>query len=109
VTAAGTMRHRIELYAPTQTQDATTGSMPSTFPGTPTATRWGSYEPLAGNETFRVGQVVAEADALFKLKFYTGLDATHQLKFDARTWKVLRVDNPDGRKLEHWVWAKEHK
>ena len=108
----GNLPHRIEIYAPVETREATTGQVVVTWP-TLTATRWASITPVGGQgaqanqEAFAARQVYPEATHRIRLRYFEGLTVQHRLKYGARTFDVAAVLDIDERRIAMDVVAVE--
>lgn len=92
------MRDRVDLLRPVVERDAG-GAMKTTYPSS--VTRWGHVEHVSAREQLLAGAERARISATISLRYFEGLDETYRLKVGSRTFGIVGVTNPDGRKIEH--------
>jgi SPP1 family predicted phage head-tail adaptor len=104
---AGSLRHRITIQEATLTQDAH---------GQPIAS-WGTLaggrnlparvDSVEGGERIRGRQVAAEATTLFTTRYLRGITPQMRVTYQGRTLPIVRVSDPDGKRLELRIECKE--
>ena len=101
---AGKLRHRLELYSPSASQDAY-GESDLTY--SKYATVWGSVQPLKGREMLHARAINAESDVQVRIRYNSSIAVTHKIKFDSRWLEVVFIANVDERNKEQLILCKE--
>lgn len=94
---AGTLRHRITIEQPAETQNAH-GEPVVTWSAL--ATCWASVEPLSGRELLMAQQVNAEITHRARLRYVAGVMAKQRVQHQGRYFDINAVRNIDERKVE---------
>lgn len=107
----GALRHRFELQAPTETQNAA-GEPILTWPptaGQVLAVLPGDWQELGGAEAIAGDALFATRASRIRFRFSTLLRPKRRLKHlpDGRLLDIQSVNDPDGRRREHIVVAVE--
>ena len=88
----GKLRHRIELYSVTETQDnygeVTKGYELAT-------TVWASIKPLSGKELAHAQQVSAETSFKIVIRYNSAVTSEYRLVFGSRTFEITGMLNGD--------------
>lgn len=102
---AGPLRDRVRILAPADTRDA--GGAVSTGT-TQVAEVAAAVEPLSSRERLIGAQSASRVALRVRMRYYAGLTPAYKLQHidtDAtggvRTYEILGVWNPDGRRIEH--------
>lgn len=102
---AGTLRRRIVIETPTETQD-TFGEPDVTW--SEFASIRASVEPLAGREFFQSRQFDAEISTRFIMRYVSGITAKMRVKYDSRYFDINAVINVDDRNRETVLMCTEN-
>lgn len=92
---AGSLRHRIDLVAPTNAQDSTGGV--SLADNVVYANVWAAIEALTGKDNLAVGEFVSQTTHKVTIRYIPGVTARMQVWFSGRQWQIQAVLNPDER------------
>ena len=119
MTSAGQLRHRIQIQRATEVN--TDGSIVRTW--ATLATRWGSIEPMVGQELYRAQQVQALAQYKVSMRYYAGLKPSDRLRDVTvtdglgsipddeltvnQTFNIEFIDNPSLRGRDHILMCSE--
>jgi SPP1 family predicted phage head-tail adaptor len=101
---AGELRSRVALQTATETQDDYGAPVPS---WATTATVWGEVVDLSGREYFAAQQVNAEVSTRIRIRYLAGVVPKMRAVANGRTFDILAVLDPDGRKRELHLMCKE--
>jgi SPP1 family predicted phage head-tail adaptor len=102
---AGRLRERIKIEEATESQDdagqpiRTWSTLVDRLPA--------EVRPVAGGEVVRGRQVAAETTCVFEIRFRTDITTDQRIVWAGRTFGIVRVHDPYGRRAEIWVEAKE--
>lgn len=91
--AAGAMRYRLALERST-TSRGTAGGVSKSWAGL--ATVWADYQPNRGREFFAARSLLAETNAVFKIR-YRDVTAKDRAIFRGRIYNIVDVVAEDGR------------
>lgn len=97
------LRHLVTIQQLVETQNAYGEiiAVPQTF-----ATAWGSVEDLAGREFFAAQQINAEVTTRIRIRYLAGILPQMQAIANGRTYDILAVLDPDGRRRELQLMCK---
>lgn len=101
---AGRLRHRVTIQAATITQDSR-GQTVETWADVVTV--WARCRQVSGREATLARQLHAEAEWRIDMRFRTGVTTQHRLVHGAHTLEILSLIDPDNRKRELTILAKE--
>ena len=102
---AGTLRQRITIQQSTDSQDATgqpIRTWANVISGVPAR-----VESVAGGETVRGRQVMAQTTTLLTTRWMSGITPSMRIVFCNRTLGILRVNDPVGDRRELRIECKE--
>lgn len=69
---------------------------------------WAAFQQLGSREFWVAHRLNAETTARFVMRYRPDITATlNQITYDGRTWEVLGVTDPDGRKIRLHVEVSE--
>lgn len=95
---------RVSVLTPTVTRD-TDGGPVTTY--TATRTVWCNREDTGGREVRTSDALRAEADAVFLLRWFSGLNSTNRLLCEGRTYDITSPPSEVGRRQYWRVLASE--
>lgn len=98
----GKLDRRVAIQTGTESRDASGGVSIS---WATTTTVWGSRLDQGGREFRAVGAQFAEANAAFRIRFYSGLTPKHRLQCESVTYDVLGIIE-EGRREFQLIAAK---
>lgn len=101
---AGLLRHRIEIQEQTQTPDAA-GQPIRTW--STVFTRWGSIEPLRGQERVEAEQVKSKTTVKIQLRYCAVLTTEYRLKHGGKFYNIDSIVNVGEREIMHEINAVE--
>jgi SPP1 family predicted phage head-tail adaptor len=101
---AGKLRHKIAIQAETQTINEN-GYPVSVW--TTVKTVWADVVMSGGREFYAAQRLNAETSAVFRVRYDSGVTTKHRIVHDAKTYDILAVIDPDGRRSETQIYAKE--
>ncbi len=101
---AGTLRHRVDIQAVTNTPNENGGNVQT---WDTVKTRWASVEAMTGRELFTAQQVKADVTHKITLYYYEGLSPHMRFLFDSRVFHPAYVINPDNKRIMHECLCKE--
>jgi SPP1 family predicted phage head-tail adaptor len=101
---AGELRCRVALQTATETQDGFGAPVPA---WATTATVWGEMVDLTGREFFAAQQENAEVSTRIRIRYLAGVTPKMQAVVSSRTFDILAVMGPEGRKRELHLMCKE--
>jgi len=90
----GKMRERINIQTPTEAIDSAgqpIKSWATTFENEPA-----SYEPAAGTETIRGRQLEAGINAVFIIRYRSGLNTRQRVVFNSENYGIVHVKQIEG-------------
>ncbi len=85
----GNLRHRIQIYSPTETRDANGGVIVA---WTSLDNVWGSVEPLSGKEIQQGKQTTGIATNKITIRYRAGLHQTFRLIESDRIFGILSIN-----------------
>lgn len=91
---AGDLRKRVTIEQPAESQNGV-GEMTQTW--STFAVLWASIEPLVGSEKLQAAQINANADAKITVRYYAGITPKMRIRFLARMFQIVSVQNVDER------------
>lgn len=101
---SGAMRHKIEFV----TIGEIRGAMGGVSEGeTHLADARAEIKPISGGERFMSNQLFSEATSQIRCRFVAGVTTKHKIKFGARTFDILNVQDKDEKGVELFIVAKE--
>lgn len=103
--SAGRMRDRVTLRKWTPTNDASWGPQPG---WTDSATFWASVETVAATEKFAQQGVQTQVSHRVRLRHRADVTSKDRLVYRGRVLDILGIHDPDGRKRELLIEAKEN-
>ena len=101
---AGSMRHRIRIEAPTETQrpDGSVIRIWHTF-----LSAWASIEPLTGREHFAAEREQADVSHRIRMRFAPGITHKMRISFASRIFEIESVINVGERNRELILMCRE--
>lgn len=102
---SGELRDKVGLLAQTNVNDPQWGPTPQWVE---VATIWAGVTPLAASEKFQQDGVQSVVSHRVVIRWRTDLTSKHRLRYRGRTLDIVGVHDPDGRRRELVVEAKEH-
>lgn len=103
---AGMLRTAVMVMVPEEVVRATDGT--HTRPATPDVVPWRvAIRQLNGQERFEAQQIQADATHEIKGRYYSGLTPKHRLKFGARTFNIVSVNNVEEANINHELRCRE--
>jgi SPP1 family predicted phage head-tail adaptor len=104
MTKAAVRRHLVTIQQATETPD----DYGAPVPGWATATTaWGEVVDLSGKEFFAAQQVNAEVTTRIRIRYTAGITPKMRAIANGRTFDILAVLDPEGRKRELHLMCKE--
>jgi|CXWL01.1.fsa_nt_gi SPP1 family predicted phage head-tail adaptor len=100
----GHFRHRINIEAQQETRDDHGGIARAWIAQ---ATRRASVKPLTGREFFSAQAVNSDVTHEIRMRYYDGLNTSHRLIHDGRTFHIKSVISVDERNRETVVLCAE--
>lgn len=99
IVQSGKLRHRIQIADLTLAQDSSGGTSPAD--ATAISTVWASVEADTGRlrEIYGGQQKVGESYFRMTMRWLDGVHARQLVWFNGRTFQILEVNNPDGRRI----------
>lgn len=99
----GDYRHLLEFKQQQTTQDEYGGLVTTwvTF-----AQAWGSAEELSGDEYWVAQQVASSVSIRFRIRYMAGLGPLQRVIYGGKSWDIVAVLDPDGRRRELEILAK---
>lgn len=79
---AGRLRHRLQIQAPTETQDQNTGAVNVTW--STIATVWGAIEPLSARDLIAAQATDSEVDTRIVIRYRTGITSKMRMHHAAK-------------------------
>lgn len=107
---AGKLRHRIEIQALTQAQDAYGDTAPSEVDDSAwatTTTRWASISSLTGSEYLKASGEGSNITHFVRLRYLADLTPKHRIKFGTRIFNILSVNIVNEIASEMQLFCKE--
>lgn len=101
---SGALRHKIGFYSIQSVADSMGGVEDQEVL---TSETYASITPISGNEKFIANQKFTEATAQIRCRFTPNITTKHKIKFGARCFDILDVQNKDERNIELLIIAKE--
>lgn len=101
----GSMRHRVDVLAPTQNPTGLAGETEVEYPQV--ASRWCSITNLSVAEGEWGDEQTASASHMIRMRYFTGLTPQHRLRFQGREFNIVGPVNVDENGWEHRVYVKE--
>ena len=98
---SGNLRHKIKIQSLGNTTDSVFGGVePSNYQDFKTV--WSSITPISGKETFLANKDFATVTHKIKIRFIPGLNASMQIDFQGRKFKIMNIRNfaEMGKELE---------
>lgn len=86
----GELRHRITLQKP-ETEVSDSGVEETSWKDV--ATVWAKVEHLRGREYYAAAAVQAENTVIFTIRYLTGIDTRHRIRFRDQSYNIITVDN----------------
>jgi SPP1 family predicted phage head-tail adaptor len=97
---AGTLRHRVTIQQPGQTQDPTTGEMITAWQDV--ATVWASVEPLSAREFIAARAGQSEISARVVMRYRSDITADMRLMHRSQPYDIHGV-LPDPKSGRHYI------
>jgi SPP1 family predicted phage head-tail adaptor len=94
---AGELRHRVTIQGRTITRNSYGEEKVDWMP---VATVWAEVTDLSGREYFAAQQVQAEVTTRIRIRYRPGVAPEMRVVAGARTFDILAVLDPDGRRRE---------
>lgn len=102
---AGELRHKIEIQSETGVKDPDSGEI---IPGWTTFARvWAEVADLSGREFWDSQQVQSEVSTRVRIRYLDGVKPTMRVIHGSRTLQIEAVIDPDGRRRELQLMARE--
>lgn len=105
----GALRHRVSFETVAMSQDAYGGVHQDTT--TPFVTLWGDVQDLSGRELYAAQELHSQITTKITVRFYPGIVpamvARVSMDQRSRTFDILSVTDPDGRRVMLEVSCKE--
>lgn len=101
---AGELRHRVVLQAKTITRDDYGSPSPSYRS---LATIWAGVEDLTGREFWEASKINSEVTSRIKIRYRAGIRPDMRIIFSSRTFDILAVLDPEGRRTELHLMCRE--
>lgn len=103
---AGKLRHRVLFQQPTTRPGQFNEPVPT---GTAAAvlTCWAAIETLTGRELWLARQVRADVTHRIRMRYRSGLEPRMEAVYQGRVFELLEVLDPDERRIELEILAKE--
>jgi SPP1 family predicted phage head-tail adaptor len=105
----GALRHRISIASVVLTQDAYGGVHQNST--APFVTIWGEVQDLSGRELYTAEELHSQITTKITVRFYPGINpsmvATVSMDQKTRTFDILSVNDPDGRRVMLELSCKE--
>lgn len=101
---AGELRHRVAILRKNIARDMYGAAMET---WDTLATVWGSIEALSGKEYFNAAQVRAEATYRIRIRYFPNITPAMRVMAGDRIFDIQAVLDPDGRRQELILIAKE--
>lgn len=105
----GALRHRISIETVALSQDAYGGVHKDLT--TPFATVWGEVQDLSGVELYSAEELHSQITTRITIRFYPGISpamvARVPMDQRSRTFDILSVTDPDGRRVTLELSCKE--
>lgn len=102
---AGTLRHRLEIQAPSDEDVGDTGNPDTTY--AVQGVVWGRIEPLSVTERLRAEQVAATATHLVTIRHFPQLTQKSRFRFGQREFAIESIIAPESRPIEMRVMVRE--
>ena len=105
---AGDLRHRVQIYSPTETRDAHGGV---TVTWTLVAVRFGNVVPLSGRELVNAQQVASDATHKVTLRYdpTLGITTSYRLIEREKILNIVSAINPDNVGVEYDILCTQPK
>lgn len=87
---AGKLRHSIEIQANTQGSD-NAGGLPAGW--ATVATVWAGIDRVSETEKLNAGMLQNVITHKIKIRQYDGLTVTHRIRFGARIFEIISIEN----------------
>jgi len=98
----GMMRKRVTLQNVSAVRDSNYGGV--TTSAAAAATVWASIDPISARERLRLGENVAEATHVVKVRYTTNVAQTSRVVYGSRTFEVLSlIDVEERGKVIHLI------
>lgn len=94
---AGRLRAKMTVQAATESKDAR-GSVSQSW-GT-VGYAWADIAPQSGTEQTSAAQREGSLTSVVRMRYYSGLTPKHRLLYGSRTFDILSVADPDGRRRD---------
>lgn len=103
------MRDRITLENPPEAEGTLNGLGEPEGNWSELATVWARVEDLGGDERHEVDQTSGFGAYTVRLRWLDGVTSQSRIVWGAKTLEVTGVSNPDGRKVELVLTARERR
>ncbi|MFA5376960.1 MAG: phage head closure protein [Dehalococcoidia bacterium] len=101
---SGDLRHRITLYAPTESR-GTSGGIVTTYISI--ATVWANFREPVGKNYYAAMQEHNEVPAELRIRWRADVNSTWRVGFGNRTFEINQAQDPDGKRREQVLYCKE--
>ncbi len=91
----GSMRHRLTLEAPTETDDGA-GGVNRGF--TPVGTLWAAMTSLTGRESLQQDVLARRITHRIVLRYRPDITAAYRLRLGLRSFEIIALRDPDERR-----------
>ena len=88
----GLRRHRVEIHAKTETENAT-GELVPTWAKVADGDSWASIRPVSGKEGERAGRIRETTTHAIRIRWIDGLNAEHRVIFGSQAFEIESVLN----------------
>lgn len=101
---AGDLNRQITIQQKTKVKD---GDGYETETWVTLATLWTQVITTGGREFYAAQKLNAETSAVFKVRYTEKVNARQRIKYGNRIFEILNVADPDGKRVELNISAKE--
>lgn len=101
---SGTARTRVTVQQRSEASDVYGSVVPtwSTY-----LECWAEYLPNGGGEMVMSAREVTQADAMFRMRYRSGVTKKMRIKMGTRYFDIVRIDDPRGRHDVIEIYARE--
>jgi SPP1 family predicted phage head-tail adaptor len=104
MTAIGTMRQRVTLQEPVDTDDGGGGFTRQWQDG---AALWAAMEPATARQRFEAGQAGVTVTHRLTIRYRPGVTSAHRLRLGTRIFDIRHLHADEQRRFIH-ITAEEH-
>lgn len=95
---AGSLRHKIKIQYPVETENPTTGEQETTWKDY--ATVWAEILPAVGREYWSSKQVVSEVTGKIKIRYLSGINTKMRVVYGLKIYDIKAVINVEEKNIE---------